>query len=110
MSESACEFGDDFCQYCTARGDNNLWWGGGILVHMCVCVWEGGEGGLGLFDYVRLHVCAPALHFAKHPTGTSKRDIQPTLFLETHNTLKLGAFWLFGHYPTFIHAQTLPLK
>ena len=76
----------------------------------CVCVWEGGEGGLGLFDYVRLHVCAPALHFAKHPTGMSKWDIQPTLFLETQDTLKLGTFWLFGHYPTFIHAQTLPLK
>ena len=47
---------------------------GGILVHVCVCVcvWGGGRGGLGLFDYVRLHVCAPALHFAKHPAGTSK--------------------------------------
>ena len=48
---------------------------GGILVHMCVCVCVCvcvGRGGLGLFDYVRLHVCAPALHFAKHPAGTSK--------------------------------------
>ena len=68
--------GDDFCQYCTARRDNNLWWGGddGAL---CVCVCRrgggggGGGGGLGLFDNVRLHVCTSALHLAKHPAGMS---------------------------------------
>ena len=42
------------------------------MVH-CVYVYvgRGGWGELGLFDNVRFHVCASALHLAKHPAGTS---------------------------------------
>ena len=73
------------------------------MVH-CVymCVGRGGWGELGLFDNVRFHVCASALHLAKHPAGTSDNNWihSGTLLIKTHthtrDTLKLRTFWLLG--------------
>ena len=56
----------------TVQQEGTIIYGGGDDGALCVRVCrKGGWGELGLFDNVRFHVCASALHLAKHPAGTS---------------------------------------
>ena len=61
---------------------------GALCVRVCR---KGGRGELGLFDNVRFHVCASALHLAKHPAGTSdnKWIHSGTLLIKAHTHVTL---------------------